>query len=186
MLKDMVSLSNTVLSFETVLKIEYEETNTKRVVANAIRKLESAYSMGIAGKSLYDLEAENVNLADNVQNLLQQILECTKTLAFQFQCGMFTHSIPITLSTVKYLGLGKESLQTILRYFQNVDEYYLANNAVQQIMLGLDGVDMSIVKRLFIVLLVLDSLGVKESVAVVAQYLYYGSVWEDKNDSAYK
>lgn len=42
MLKDMVSLSNTVLSFETVLKIEYEETNTKRVVANAIRKLESA------------------------------------------------------------------------------------------------------------------------------------------------
>ena len=61
MLKDMVSLSNTVLSFETVLKIEYEETNTKRVVANAIRKLESAYSMGIAGKSLYDLEAENVD-----------------------------------------------------------------------------------------------------------------------------
>lgn len=186
MLSNMVDLSTAVLSFETVLKIEYEENNTKRVVSNAIRKLETAYGMRIDGKSLYDLQSENINLADNIQNLLHQILECSKTLSFLFLNGMYNHAIPITLSTVKYLGLGKEALQTILRYFQNVDEYYLADNAIQQITLGLDGIDMSTVKRLFIVLLVLDKLGVKEAVAVVAQYLYYGSVWEDKNDSTYR
>lgn len=182
----MVSLTSIMLQFEAVLKIEYDETETKRVVESAVRKLENAYGMRIDNKTLYELEAENIHLADNVQNLLQQVLECTKNLSFLFQCGMFQHAIPITLSTVKYLGLGKEALQSILRYFQNIDEYYLASNAVLQIMYGLDGIDMNSVKRMFIIMLVLDKLGLKESVAIVAQYLYYGTVWEDKNESTHK
>ena len=180
MLKDMIDLNAAVLSFETVLKIEYTETSTSRIVDSAIRKLESAYSMRISGKTLYEIEVENINLSETVQNILHQILECTKTFAFLFQSGMFFHSIPTTLSTVKYLGLGRESLQTVLRYFQNMDEYYLAQNSVTQLMLGLDVIDMSMVKRIFIIMLVLDRIGVEESVAVIAQYLYYGSVWEDK------
>lgn len=180
MLKNMVNLNAVILSFETVLKIEYEENDTKRVIANSVRRLETSYGVRIEGKTLYELESDNINLADTIQNLLQQALECTKSLSFLFQCGMFTHAIPITLSTVKYLGLGKEALQSILRYFQNVDEYYLASNAVPQIITCLDGIDMSEVKRLFIILLMLDKLGLQEAVAIVAQYLYYGSVWEDK------
>lgn len=186
MLSNMVDLSTAVLAFETVLKIEYDETDTKRVIQNAIRKLETSYGMRIEGKTLYALQSENINLADNIQNLLMQILECTKTVSFLFQNGMYHHSIPITLSSVKYLGLGKTALQTILRYFQNEDEYYLSKNTVPQLVLGLDGVDMCTVKKMFIILLVLDQLGVTESVAVMAQYLYYGSVWEDKNGSAYR
>lgn len=186
MLKDMADLTSAILSFETVLKIEYEEVNTDRVLTAAIRKLENAYGMRIEGKTLYALQAENTNLAENIQNLLTQVLECTKTVSFLFQCGMFQHNIPIALSTVKYLGLGREALQSILRYFQNVDEYYLAGNATRQIMLGLDGIDMSLVKRMFIVLLMLDKLGIQEAVAVIAQYLYYGGIWEDKNESLYR
>ena len=186
MLRDMADLNNTLLSFETVLKIEYEESVTERVIGNAIKRLENAYGMKISGTTLYELEASNINLADTIQNLLQQVLECTKTMAFLFQCGMYQHSIPITLSTVKYLGIGKEALKTILRYFQNVDEYYLAQNAVQNLSLGLDGIDMSPVKRLFVIMLMLDRMGLKEAVAIVAQYLYYGSVWEDKNESLYR
>jgi hypothetical protein len=179
MLKDMVDLNAVILSFETVLKIEYDEPNTKKVIDNSIKKLENSYGMRIAGKSLYDLEVENSNLADTVHNLLHQILECTKTLSFLFQAGMFQHDIPVSLGMVKYLGLGKESLQTILRYFQNADEYYLAKNAVSQLMMGLDGIDMSTMKRMFIIMLALDELGVREAVAIIAQYMYYGSVWED-------
>ena len=107
-------------------------------------------------------------------------------VSFLFQNGMYHHSIPITLSSVKYLGLGKVALQTILRYFQNEDEYYLSKNTIPQLVLGLDGVDMCTVKKMFIILLVLDQLGITESVSVLAQYLYYGSVWEDKNGSAYR
>lgn len=186
MLKDMIELRAVILSFETVFKIEYEETSTKRIIDNTIRKLESAYSMKIGDKTLYELEAENLNLADNIHNILHQVLECTKALSFLFQSGMFYHEIPVSLSTVKYLGLGKEAMQTILRYFQNSNEYYLAGNAVSQITLGLDGIDMCLVKRMFIIMLVLDRLGITEAVAVIAQYLYYGSVWEEKNDSTYR
>ena len=64
MLKDMVDLNSVVLSFETVLKVEYEENNTKKIIDNSIRKLENSYGMRIQGKSLYDLEAENTNLAE--------------------------------------------------------------------------------------------------------------------------
>lgn len=171
MLGDMVDLSTAVLAFETVLKIEYDEPDTKKVIQNAIRKLETAYGMRIEGKTLYDLQSENINLADNIQNLLQQILECTKTVSFLFQNGMYHHSIPITLSSVKYLGLGKVALQTILRYFQNEDEYYLSKNTIPQLVLGLDGVDMCTVKKIFIILLVLDQLGIAESVSVLAAVL---------------
>lgn len=178
MLKDMVDLNTAILSFESVLKIEYEETDTVRVISSSVTKLENAYGMRIGCKSLYDLQIENVNLADSVQNLLMQILEATKTISFLFMGGMFNHDIPVSLSTVKYLGLGKTALCSILRYFQNSNEYYLARNAVKQIEIGLDGIDMCTVKRLFIILLVLDKLGVEEAVSVLAQYLYYGCVWE--------
>ena len=182
MISDLVSLEATVLSFETVLKIEYEEASVKKVVEGAIKKLENAYGIRMQGKTLYDLEIENVNISDTINNLLLQILECTKNMSFLFMSGMYRHDVPVSLSTVKYLGLGKEAIQTILRYFQNMDEYYLAGNSVSQIMLGLDGIDMSIVKSLFVIMLVLDALGVKETVAVIAQYMYYGSIWEDKNN----
>lgn len=180
MIADMVSLEATVLSYETVLKIEYEEQSAKKVVESSIKKLENAYGVRMQGKSLYDLEAENINIAPVVNNILLQVLEATKNMSFLFMSGMYRHDVPVSLSTVKYLGLGKEAIQTILRYFQNMDEYYLAGNSVSQIMLGLDSIDMSIVKRLLIIMLELDALGIKEAVAIIAQYLYYGNVWEDK------
>ena len=186
MLHDMVDLKNTVLSFENVLKLEYTENDVKSTINDAVKKLENVYGVRITGKTLYDLEAENANVADVINNLLQQILDCTKNITFLFQSGMFQHDIPVSLSEVKYLGLGKDALQTILRYFQNIDEYYMASMAVSQIMLGLDGIDMCIVKRLFIIMLMLDTLGVREAVSAIAQYMYYGTVWEDKNSVAYR
>lgn len=45
MIADMVSLEATVLSFETVLKIEYEEQSAKEVVESSIKKLENAYGV---------------------------------------------------------------------------------------------------------------------------------------------
>lgn len=67
MIADMVSLEATVLSFETVLKIEYEEQSAKKVVESSIKKLENAYGVRMQGKSLYDLEAENINVAPVVK-----------------------------------------------------------------------------------------------------------------------
>ena len=77
-------------------------------------------------------------------------------------------------------------MQSILRFFFNEDEYFLRMNSIPQLVLWLDGVDMCTVKKMFIILLVLDLFGITESVSVLAQYLYYGSVWEDKNGSAYR
>ena len=68
MLHDMVDLKNTVLSFENVLKLEYTENDVKSTINDAVKKLENVYGVRIAGKTLYDLEAENANVADVINN----------------------------------------------------------------------------------------------------------------------
>lgn len=182
MLSNMVVLTDNLLAYEAVLRIEYTERETEMVINSAIRRLENVNGVKLAGTTLDAVAKTNTHVAGIIESLLKHILECSKSTSFIFMCGMFNHNLPITLSSVKYLGLGKEALQLMLRYFQNVDEYAITQDTVPQIVAGLDGISMGVTKRLFIIMLVLDRLGVREGVAIIAQLLYYGTLWEDKND----
>lgn len=182
MLSNMTVLTDNLLAYESVLRIEYIERGTEEIIASAIRKLENKYAIKLVGTTLGEASRTNTHVAKIVETLLKQVLDCSKTTSFIFMCGMFNHNLPITLGAVKYLGLGKEALQLMLRYFQNSDEYSITQDTVPQIIAGLDGINMGTTKRLFVIMLVLDRLGIREGAAIIAQLLYYGTLWEDKND----
>lgn len=171
-----MTLDNILLSFETVLKIEYDEKDTRKLINSAIRKLESAYAMRIQGTTLYDIQSTNLNMEDSINNLLSQIFECCKTLSLFTTLSMYTGGIPIRLSTVNYLGMDEVQLKAVLRYLQYYKHASLCKDALSVIASALNNVNINYVKRLFIILLVLDELGIDEGVVVVAQLLYLGGL----------
>lgn len=175
MISDFLSIDKILLSFESTLKIEYDERETHRIIENAISKLENAYTVTI-DTDLYSLQSKNMLVADNLNTLLQQICECLKSMSLYTDITMLNRSIAISLADVNYLGFAKPQLITALKYLQDKVLYEKRDTIIPPITAAVTNIDMCTIKRLFIILLVLERLGVKEGVAVVARLLYLGGL----------
>jgi hypothetical protein len=127
-------------------------------------------------KPLYDLQAESMLVADSINILLSQILECLKSMSLYIDISMFNTSVGISLSDVNYLGLGSPELLTSLQYLQYTQTYESRGTIIEPLTSAVSYIDMCTVKRLFIVMLVLERLGIKEGVSVVARFLYLGGL----------
>lgn len=172
-----VSLNNILVSFEGVLKIEYApDQRVQDTIDNAVRHLESTYGTTFS-KDIYTLQSENQLTADNLNLLLQDIKACLDQCAFFIQLKLYHKNVPFTLADVNYLGYAKAKLLTALRYLQDDDESKLHGKEVTKPLYNtLDNISMCTPKRLFVVMLLLDRLGVCEGVALLAQLLYMGGL----------
>lgn len=175
MIKNTISLDATLQQFETALKIEYQEKDATQVINNAINGLESAYKIRF-DKDIYTLQAENQMVGDTVSLLLTQIQEACKSLALYIDVNMFNRSIGISLASVNYLGFSRFELMQGLRYLQDCDLYKQREGIIGPLTMALTNIDINSIKRLCIILLVLERLGVAEGVAIVAQILYLGGL----------
>lgn len=175
MLKDYLTLDSILMSFESVLKLEYDDKDTRKLLDSAIRKLENAYGVTLSD-TLYTIQAQNMNVAENIESLIKQVMECTKTLSLYINVSLYNQSIGVNLATVNYLGFDKQVLKTALKYLQVSDLYEEGTKSIEAIMGALNNTGMCSVKRLFLIMLLLMRLGITESSAVVAQLLYLGGL----------
>lgn len=175
MMKDNISLDSILYTFESVLKIEYLEHSTEKVIASAVASLEEAYNVRM-DKDLYTLQAENQALGDTLSILLMQITDCCKTMSFYTVLCTFNRSIGISLADVAYFGFAKDTLMNSLKYLEDKDLYTQRDIIVRPLTVAMTNVDMCSIKRCVIIMLVLEKLGVAEGVAVMAQYLYLGGL----------
>lgn len=175
MIADLMSIDRILLSFESTLKIEYDERDTHKIITSAINKLENAYKVHM-DKDIYELQAQNMLVAENLNVLISQISDCLKELALYIDISMFNTSVGISLADVNYMGFGSPELLTALKYLQNKSLYDQRTTIIEPITAALSYIDMCTIKRLFIILLVLERLGVKEGVSVVARFLYLGGL----------
>lgn len=175
MFKDTVSLDATLQQFETALKIEYKEKDTEAIIKSAISSLELAYKV-VFDKEIYSLQAENQLVGDSIALLINQIQEACKSLSLYTSVNMFNRSIGISLASVNYLGFAKNELMQGLRYLQDCDLYQQRAGIIGPITTALTNIDVNSIKRLCIILLVLERLGVSEGVAIVSQLLYLGGL----------
>ena len=173
MLIDNISIDGILVSFENILKIEYKERETSKVINNAITSLENAYSVKL-DKDLYTLQVENQLLGDNLSMLIASIKECCSQMALYTSLCMFNRCVGISLADVNYMGFAKVTLLQSLKYLQDKDCYHKRDAFIRPMTLALSNVDMCTIKRLMTVMLVLERLGVSEGVGVIAQYLYLG------------
>lgn len=175
MLADMFTLQQVLLSFENTLRIEYTESDVSRILKTAKQKLENAYQCRLE-QSVYTIQAQNELVSENLNVFLQELAECLKQLTALTSVAMFTKKPPINLGDVNYLGFTSETLTTALKYLQDRVCYEKRSTIIPAITSALNNVEMSQIKRLFIIMLALESLGLQEGVAACAQLLYIGGL----------
>lgn len=176
MIADNLSLMHICTSFEGVLHLEFgESTRTSECIDNAIKALENDYNIKI-DKDIYALQAENRLVSQQLDLLLESITDCMKTATLFTALGMFHHTVSLSLAEANYLGFARDSLLAALKYFMDKDLYAKRKRYVDTISDALNTVAVCYTKRLFMIMMMLERLGVSEGVAVIAQLLYLGGI----------
>ena len=172
-----VSLTQVLIGLEGTLCIEYSESlRVDEVLKDAIIRLEEKYGTTF-DKDVYSLQEENQLSADKINQFLLNIKGGLEELAFFVSLKLYHKNLPITLAEVNYIGYSRQQLLVSLRYLQDVDEYKKhGKEIIVPLTNQLNNITACTVKRLFVVLLMLDKLGIVEGVSIVAQLLYLGGL----------
>lgn len=175
MLSDFYPLQQTLLAFENTLRLEYTEPDVSRILTAAKQRLENAYQCRL-DKSVYTVQAQHEFVSENLTVFLSDVSECVKQLTALTSCVLFSKKPPMILADVNYLGFTAETLTTALKYLQDSVLYEKRGTIIPTLTQALNHVEMSQIKRLFIIMLMLEQLGISEGVSACAQLLYIGGL----------
>lgn len=177
MLNNDISLTKILVSCESTLKIEYSAEGTvKETIDDAVARIENVYQITL-DKSVFDIMLESQLNADNISPLLRDIKQCLADLSLFLNLKIYHKDFDMFLADVNYLGHDKRELMNILKYCQDKKLFkQYSENIIQPLSNTLNNISMCTVKRLFIILLMFDRLGVVEGVSIVAQLLYLGGL----------
>ena len=178
MIKDL-SINNTLLSLEGVLHLDYGQDHTvEEVLDKAKADLENSYGI-ILDKSVYEIQAENQLSAQNIDHFLLDLTAALQQASLYLVLGLYQKNIPFSLADVNYLGFARDNLITALKYLMDKDLYVKERyEIVVPITTALDNVQLNYVKRIFVIMLMLDRLGVYEGATVMAHLLYIGGLMQ--------
>lgn len=186
MIHDNYTLQNCLLSFENALRleygadpagnaVEYTAATMSEVIQAAKQRLEDTYQCRL-DKPIYTVLMSDRLAQGNLSILMGEVSQCYQQLAAINAGILFTKEPVVSLADVNYLGFTSETLCAALKYFQDRVLYAKHATYVAPILAALDNVDMCQVKRLFAIMLLLESLGFDDVVAVCAQTLFLGGV----------
>jgi hypothetical protein len=173
MIRDTLSLQEILIGFENTLKIDYKERDINKLIVSTRQKLENAFSVKFT-TDLYELQVSNRLVGDSISILLGQITECMKSLSLLLCVSLFDKRYGDTLRDVNYLGFAPTNLIGALQYLQDITLYERRKEFFGTLTLSLNNLEMCSIKRLLVIATILESLGIKEGVALIAQYLYAG------------
>lgn len=170
-----ISISECLISLEGVLNIEYSaDISTAKLIDHTIRSLESRYGVTI-NKSLYDIQNESQLSAETVGKLISNISTALQHLALYNIMCYYQKSIPFNLADVNYLRYAQSEMKSYLACLIDEELYNSEHkNILDAFTVALDNITPTFIKRLFVVLLVLDKLGMYDAASVVATTLYMG------------
>ena len=174
MLTDAFTLPQALLSLENTLRIEYTENDVSRVIKDAKQRLENAYQCRL-DKPVYTVQAENALVSENLNVFMQELSAGYKQITALISHSIWEkHKIPLNLADVNYLGFTSETINTLLNMLCDSSSFERKGNSLAAVTNALNSVEMCQIKRLFIVMLTLDELGMTDVAAACAQLLYLG------------
>lgn len=173
MLRDKLSLTDILMGFENVLKIDYRDADAEELIKNTRRRLENSYGIKFSG-DIYADQLKDQQVGDTLDLLLSQVLDKMKSLALLMSISLFDKRYGESLKKFNYLGIHEEELLQALKYLQDDVLYEKRKLFFDQIVRAVGNIENSDTKRLVVIMAVMESLGIKEGVALIAQYLYLG------------
>lgn len=169
-----ISLKEILLSFENVLRIEYKDKDVEQIIKRAKQAIENSYQVQL-GDDIFETQSANSRIyGETLDNFLAQLTECIKGMSLIMALTLFDKRKDMTLKDVNYLGFSSPQLRTALQYLQDETLYEKRNTFMTVLVRQTSNVEMSEIKRILVIMLTLEKLGVKEGVAILAQYLYLG------------
>lgn len=171
------SFLNMLTSFESTLRIDYTgDEKVADVINNAVKSLENYYNCDF-DKDVFSLRAENQLNADKLNMFLRDVKQCLAEMSLFNQFKLFHKNIAFNLSDINYLGSNKQLLLTSLRYMQDqAEQQRKREETIEPLLVALNNVPQCQPKRLFVIMLMFDRLGIQEGVAITAQLLYIGGL----------
>ena len=176
MISDKYVLPNILVACESTLRLEYKEDNINdvgRILKEAKQRLENAYHEKM-DEGVYTTQAKNALVANDLETFVDSAAKCVEQLATLSAHTFYTKRAPVKLADVNYLGFAREALCQELRYLQDKVAFERGRSEIPTLKSALNNVEMSDIKRLFLVMLAFDNLGMPEGVYVCAQLLYHG------------
>ena len=172
-----ISLSDTLVGIEGVLKLDYStQRNVEFTIKQAKKEIENAYGLTL-DKPVYEIQIENQLSATNVDKFIDSLTIALQRLSLYTAIVFYTKKVPFALADVNFLGFARHNLITSLKYLLDDDLYSKEReNIIPPLYSALDNVTVGFVKRLFVILLMLDNLGIYDGAAVVVQLLYLGGI----------
>lgn len=164
-------------SLESTLKIDYTgDDRVADIIQRAVQSLENTYGCTF-DKDVFTLRAENQLQSDKLNLFMKDARQCLCELSFFCELKLFHKNIAFNLSDINYLGTDKRLILTSLRYLQDQAEQARKREEVTiSFINALDTIPQCQPKRLFVIMLMFDRLGITEGVAIVAQLLYLGGL----------
>lgn len=173
MLRGSISVTDILLSFSNTLRIDYNISDVRELVEKSISQLENILHTKITS-DLYTLQAENKYVSKEIDMLLQQITENLKSMSLLTCISMYDKQYGNNLKDVKYLGYSREVLMSYLKYLQDEELYKRRNEFFDAIVEGVNSIYNCPIKKFFIIMIILERLGIEEGVSIIANYIYLG------------
>jgi hypothetical protein len=173
MLRDKISLKEILIGFESALKIEYREPDVEKIAKEAKQRLEAAFGVRLSG-NIYEDQIQNQLVGDSIDILLSQLVESLKSLSLLLSISMFDKVYGENLRDLNCLGFAEQKLKVALKYLQDEVLYSKRDTFFDQIVESVSRIDICETKRLLVIMIVMERLGISEGVALIAQYLYLG------------
>lgn len=174
MLRGSISVTDILLSFSNTLRIDYNIRDVRELVDKSISQLENILHTKITS-DLYTLQTENKYISKEIDMLLQQITENLKSMSLLTCISMYDKQYGSSnLKDVKYLGYSREVLMTYLKYLQDEELYKRRGEFFDAIIEGVNSIYNCPIKKLFIIMIILERLGIEEGVSIIANYIYLG------------
>jgi len=173
-IRSRVSLKDVLLSFENVLRIEYKDKDVEAILKRSKQAIENSYQIQL-GDDIFSMESERSRLVgEALDTFLAQLAECIKSMSLIVSLTLFDKRKDMTLKDVNYLGFNPMQLKTALQYLQDEVLYEKRESFLSSLTRQTSNLSMSEIKRILVITLAMEKLGVKEGVAVMVQYLYLG------------
>ena len=171
MILNFTTLQNTLNIIESLLYVDYQR-ETGELLDFSINNLESKYQVDLSE----GLEKGYMTSPDALSSFVSNLEIALSKIALLASNTIFEHKSYINLGDVRYLGYDKTQLLTALKYLTIEHTAQETSNIISSLTTAVDKISHCDIKRLIILLLILDRLDVPEGVSIIAQYLYLGGI----------
>lgn len=171
MILKLTTLSNTLTIIESLLYVDYQR-ETAELLDFSLNNLENKYQVDLSG----GLEKAYIASPDAISSFVSNLETALSKISLLSSNSIFEHKSYINLGDVRYLGYDKTQLLTALKYLTVEHTAQETSNIINSLTTAVDKINHCDIKRLIILLLILDRLDVPEGVSIIAQYLYLGGI----------